>query len=603
MKKFVALALVLCSTGIAQQTAFEAAQQKASALLAQMTLPEKVGQMIQIERDVAEKNPEVITNYFIGSVLSGGGSAPRAGNQPQQWADMVASFQGKALATRLKIPLLYGIDAVHGHNNVYGATIFPHNIGLGATRNPALVKEVGRITAAEVYATGIRWTFSPCLCVSRDERWGRAYESFGETPELATMMSSIIEGYQGTNLSDQGSVLATAKHFLGDGGTIYGTGSKGKIDQGDTRGADAALRALHLPPFVAAIQKGVGSVMPSFSSWNGLKMHAHKNLIEGVLKTELKFNGFVISDWQGIDQILAPSYTAKMAISINAGLDMIMVPFDYQNAIRALLDNVKSGAISMARIDDAVLRILTQKYLLGLFEQPLPDTSNIAQIGSSQHRKVARQAVAESLVLLKNKDNLLPLPKNAKILVTGSHMNDIGLQSGGWTKTWQGQAGAITPGTTILEGIRQVAPNANITALEYPEAKDLTAKKFDLAVIAIGERPYAEGNGDNANLDLDSSSEALVRSVCAAMRCVVVLVTGRPVNISRILPLSHAVVAAWLPGTEGAGIADVFFGDSNFVGTLPMSWFRSVGQLPLNVGDAKYDPLFAYGFGLKYPSK
>jgi beta-glucosidase len=603
MKIFAALVIVLCSTSLAQQPDFVSAHDQALTLLSQMTLEEKVGQMIQIERDVAEKNPEVIKDWFIGSVLSGGGSAPRAGNQPQQWADLVGSFQTKALSTRLKIPLLYGIDAVHGHNNVYGATIFPHNIGLGATRDPALVKEIGRITAEEVYATGIRWTFSPCLCVARDERWGRTYESFGESPELAVMMSTIIEGYQGNKLSDKGSILATAKHFLGDGGTTYGTGAKGKIDQGDTRGNDAALQALFLPPFVAAIQKGVGSVMPSFSSWNGIKMHAQKDLIEGVLKNKLQFDGFVISDWQAIDQIPGSGYAQKVATSVNAGVDMLMVPYDYQGAAKALISNVKNGAIQMARIDDAVVRILTKKYQLGLFEQALPDTTNINQIGSVEHRKVARQAVAESLVLLKNKNNLLPLAKNAKILVTGSHMDDIGLQSGGWTKTWQGQAGAITPGTTILQGLRQVAPNAKITTLENPRKQDLGTQKFDLGVIVVGERPYAETDGDNPNLELDGVAEQSIRTVCAAMRCVVILVTGRPVNISSILPLSHAVVAAWLPGSEGAGIADVLFGDQGFVGTLPMSWFKSVNQLPINVGDAKYDPLFAYGYGLKYISK
>jgi beta-glucosidase len=602
MKKRFALFVILVG-GFAVAQGFSQTNtpvpERVAALLKQMTLEEKVGQMIQIEREVFEKDPQVIKDSFIGSVLSGGGSAPRAGSKPQNWADLVTAIQTQALRTRLKIPVIYGIDAVHGNNNVYGATIFPHNIGLGATRDPALLKEIGRVTAAEVYPTGIRWTFSPCLCVARDERWGRTYESFGETPELASSLATIVEGYQGAKLSDEGSILATAKHFLGDGGTVWGTGNNGKLDQGDAKGDDAAMRALFLPPFKAAIEKDVGSVMTSFSSWNGIKMHAQKPLVQNLLKDELGFMGFVISDWQAIDQIPAGSYDEKIAISVNAGVDMIMVPFEYKKAIAALLGGVKNGSIKAARIDDAVSRILTKKFELGLFENPMPDTSSLGEIGSKEHRAVARRAVQESLVLLKNNANMLPLKKSIKILVTGSHANDIGLQSGGWTKTWQGEAGNITPGTTLLEGLRKVAPNAKINFVDSPKSKDL-ANPYDVGVVIVGERPYAESTGDSSDLELSPTAEASVKSVCKAMKCIVILVTGRPVQITSWVSGAQAIVAAWLPGTEGAGVADVLFGDAKFTGKLPMTWFRSVNQLPINVGDKTYDPLFPYGFGLTY---
>lgn len=600
MKKVLFLIFAIGASVLAASytDANQSISERVKDLVSQMTLEEKVGQMIQTEREAFEKDPSVVSKYYLGSVLSGGGSAPRAGSDAKSWLDLTTAIALEGQKTRLKIPILYGIDAVHGHNNVFGATIFPQNIGLGATRNPELVREIGRITASEVYATGIRWTFSPCLCVARDEKWGRTYESFGEDPALVSSFATIIEGYQGKNLSDKGSILATAKHFAGDGGTVWGSGVGGKMDQGDTVGDEAMLRAIHLPPFMAAIDKNVGSVMPSFSSWNGVKMHGNAELLNIVLKKEMGFSGFVISDWQGINQIPADSYAEKFSTAINAGVDMVMEPYEAVKVFNTLLDLVKAGKISQARIDDAVSRILTKKFELGLFENPIPDGFGLDQIGSEQHREVARKAVQESMVLLKNKENTLPLKPEMKILVAGTHADNIGLQSGGWTKTWQGQSGNITPGTTILEGIEN--ENKNVLYLPFPTPEDLVGKTFDIGVVIVGEPPYAEMRGDNGNLELGYDADEAIDTVCGAMKCMVVLVTGRPVSISRLLDKASAVVAAWLPGTEGNGVSDVLFGKANFSGKLPMTWFRDVSQLPINVGDERYDPLFPFGFGLSY---
>ncbi|GAB4109141.1 MAG: hypothetical protein OHK0022_61570 [Roseiflexaceae bacterium] len=574
------------------------ASQRAADLLARMTLDEKIGQMTQAERSVVTTVDDMAT-YGIGSLLSGGGSAPSP-NTPAAWADMIDRFQTAALRSRLGIPMLYGIDAVHGHNNVVGAVIFPHNIGLGASRNATLARQIGAATAEEVYATGIRWTFSPCLCVARDERWGRTYESFGEDPQLATQLATIIDGYQGTRLSDRNSILATAKHYIADGGTRWGSSPTG-MNEGDTVLSEADLRRIHLPPYVEAIRRNVGSIMPSFSSWNGTKLHAHRYLLTDLLKNELGFSGFVISDWAAIDQIPGP-YNTDVRSAINAGVDMVMVPYDYKLFINTLRSEVQAGNVSIARIDDAVRRILIKKFELGLFEQPFADRTNIAAIGSQAHRDLARQAVRESLVLLKNANNLLPLSTTpGRVLVAGKSADDIGLQSGGWTISWQGSSGNITPGTTILQGIRaNVAAGTQVTYIRNPDAGQVSG--YNVGIVVVGETPYAEGQGDNGTLELAAEDSATVQRVCGAMPCVVVLVSGRPLIINTQLTQANAFVAAWLPGTEGAGVAEVLFGRANFTGRLPMSWPRSVSQLPLNVGDATYDPLFAYGFGLSYGS-
>ena len=563
-------------------------------LLGRMTLDEKLGQMTQAER--ADVTTADIAAYSLGSLLSGGGSAP-ATNTAAGWADMYDSFQRAALTNRLGIPLVYGVDAVHGHNNVYGATVFPHNIGLGATRDPALVQQVGQATAEEVAGTGIDWTFAPCLCVARNERWGRTYESFGEDPAVAQSLTTIITGFQGSTLGGTGSsILATAKHYVGDGGTTGGD------DQGNTVLSEADLRRIHLPPFLTAVQRNVGSVMISYSSWNGVKLHGNRYLIADVLKGELGFPGFVVSDWQGIDQIDGAGgfSAADVRTSINAGIDMVMVPHDYRGFISILRAEVQSGNVPLSRIDDAVSRVLTKKFEMGLFERPLTDRSFTSTVGSSAHRALARQAVRESQVLLKN-DGILPLAKSGqRILVTGKNADNIGNQSGGWTISWQGSSGAITPGTTVLQGIR--AAVSSTTTVTYDAGARRPAGN-DVAIAVIGETPYAEGQGDRTDgMGLDRNDLSVLNNLRrAGIPTVVVLVSGRPLVVTGQLPDWRGLVAGWLPGTEGAGVADVLFGDYKPTGKLPMTWPRTATQIPINVGDATYDPLFAYGFGLTYP--
>ncbi len=564
-------------------------------LLARMSLDEKIGQMTQAERG-SVSNAQ-ITQFRLGSVLSGGGSAPSP-NNATSWANMYDGFQNAALATPLGIPLIYGVDAVHGHNNVVGATIFPHNIGLGATRDPALVQSIGRAVAEEVSGTGIDWNFAPCLCVARNDRWGRTYESFGEKPELPTQMATIVTGLQGSTLNGPASVLATAKHYVGDGGTTNGT------DQGNTQLTEADLRAIHLPPFTEAVQRGVGSVMISFSSWNGTKMHGHQYLITTVLKGELGFDGFVVSDWNGIDQIDGqPGFTAaEVRTAINAGIDMVMVPTAWQSFISTLRSEVQAGRVTMARIDDANRRILTKKIELGLFERPLTDRSYTSTVGSAAHRALARQAVQKSQVLLKNSGNILPLATaNNRIFVAGKSADNIGYQSGGWTISWQGSSGNITPGTTILQGIRNtVAPSTTVT---YNATGSGINNTYNVAIAVVGETPYAEGAGDRTGaMGLDSTDLNTITTLRnAGVPVIVVLVSGRPMDIASQLPNWNALVAAWLPGTEGQGVADVLFNVVAPTGKLPMTWMSSASQQPINDGDGK-TPLFAYGFGLEYGS-
>jgi beta-glucosidase len=562
-------------------------------LLSRMSLDEKLGQMTQAERSAVSTGQ--ITQFRLGSLLSGGGSAPSP-NNATSWANMYDNFQNAALATPLGIPLIYGVDAVHGHNNVVGATIFPHNIGLGATRNPTLVQNIGRATAEEVSGTGIDWDFAPCLCVARNDRWGRTYESFGETPDLVSSMATIINGLQGSSLSVSGSVLATAKHYIGDGGTTGG------VDQGNTQLSETDLRAIHLPPFRAAVQRGVGSFMISYSSWNGVKMHGHQFLITTVLKGELGFSGFVVSDWNGIDQIDGqPGFTAaEVRTAINAGIDMVMVPDAWQTYISLLRQEVQAGRIAMSRIDDANRRILTKKFELGLFERPLTDRSFTPTVGSSAHRTLARQAVRESQVVLKNANNILPLATaNNRIFVAGRNADNIGHQSGGWTISWQGGSGATTPGTTILQGIRNtVAPSSVVT---YNLNGSGINSSYNVAIAVVGETPYAEGAGDRpGSMSLATTDINTINTLRAAgVPVVVVLVSGRPLDIATQLGNWNALVAAWLPGTEGQGVADVLFGVAQPTGKLPMTWMNSVSQQPINSGDGQ-TPLFPFGFGLSY---
>ncbi|MFD5795998.1 glycoside hydrolase family 3 N-terminal domain-containing protein [Streptomyces diastatochromogenes] len=581
-------------------------RKRVADLLSRMSLAEKAGQMTQAERGAVGGGGDIAT-YALGSLLSGGGSTPTP-NTPEAWARMIDSFQLRTRATRFQIPLIYGVDAVHGHNNLAGATVMPHNIGMGATRDPELAEQAGAVTAAEVRATGIPWDFAPCLCVSRDERWGRSYESFGEDPALVQSMETVVQGLQGRangrDLSRNDKVLATAKHFVGDGGTEYGSSTTGTytIDQGVTKVTRQQLEAVHLAPFKTAVDRGIGTVMPSYSSLDVLgdgqgpvKMHARADMINGVLKGRMGFDGFVISDWNAIDQ-LPGDYASHVRTSVDAGLDMMMVPYGYKDFTGTLVDEVKAGRISEQRIDDAVSRILTQKFELGLFEHPYADTTGAAAIGSPAHRAVARKAAAESQVLLKNTGDLLPLKKSEKVYVAGSNADDVGNQSGGWTLTWQGSSGNITPGTTILQGMR--AAGGDVT---YSKDASAPTDGYDVGVVVVGETPYAEGVGDVGNghsLQLSAADRAAVDKVCAAMKCAVLIVSGRPQLIGDRLDRIDALVASWLPGTEGEGVADVLYGRRPFTGQLPVTWPRSESQLPINVGDESYDPQFPYGWGL-----
>jgi len=587
-------------------------KRRVADLVSRMSLAEKAGQMTQAERGAVVATPGDIASYDLGSLLSGGGSTPTP-NTPAAWAKMIDGFQLQARATRFQIPLIYGVDAVHGHNNLVGATIVPHNIGIGAARDPQLAYGAGKVTAAEVRATGVPWDFAPCLCVSRDERWGRTYESFGEDPALVEQMETVIQGLQGradgTELKRNDKVLATAKHFVGDGGTTYGSSTTGSytIDQGVTHVTRQQLEAVHLAPYQDAVDRGVGSVMPSYSSLDiagdgqgPVKMHARADMINGVLKGRMGFDGFVVSDWQAIDQIPG-DYASDVRTSVNAGLDMIMVPSAYQDFHTTLMAEVNAGRISAKRIDDAVSRILTQKFKLGLFEKPYADTTGAADIGSAEHRTVARQLAAKSQVLLKNEHGLLPLTTSQKVYVAGSNADDIGNQTGGWTVTWQGSSGNITKGTTILEGMRNAGGR-----ITYSKDASAPTAGHDVGVVVVGETPYAEGRGDVGNgndLELSDADKAAVDRVCAAMKCAVLVVAGRPQLIGDRLGDIDALVASWLPGTEGDGVADVLYGKRAFTGQLPLTWPKSEAQLPINVGDTTYDPQFPYGWGLTTGTK
>ncbi|KAL8501002.1 hypothetical protein ACS0TY_020547 [Phlomoides rotata] len=578
-------------------------------LMRRMTLEEKIGQMTQIEREVS--SPDVVNKYFIGSIVSGGGSVPRPRASAEDWINMVNDFQKAALTTRLGIPLIYGIDGVHGNNNAYNATIFPHNVGLGVTRDPELIKKIGAATALEVRATGISYTFAPCVAVCRDPRWGRCYESYSEDHGIVQLMTELIPGLQGDVPSNypknfpfvgqRTKVAGCAKHFVGDGGTKDG------INENDTIIDWNGIMNIHMPAYLDSIRKGVASVMVSYSSWNGVKMHANYDLITGYLKETLKFEGFVISDMRGIDRITSPphaNYSYSVQLGVHAGIDMIMVPNKYVEFIDDLTLLVKKNIIPMSRINDAVRRILRVKFLMGLFANPLADLSFAKHLGSKEHRELAREAVRKSLVLLKNgKDEtepLLPLPtRSERILVAGSHANDIGNQCGGWTITWEGQSGNTTVGTTILEAVKStVDPETEVVYNENPDEEFMKANDFSYAIVAVGELPYVETSGDSQTLTIEESGYTTISNVCESVKCVVVLISGRPVVIEPYLEKMDALVAAWLPGTEGQGITDVLYGAYRFTGKLARTWFRTVDQLPMNVGDPHYDPLFPFGFGL-----
>lgn len=566
-------------------------EERVEALLKQMTLAEKIGQMTQVDT-AALADQSAIQKYALGSVLSGGGSDP-ADNSPNAWLQLAQACQSWARQTRLQIPLLYGVDAVHGHNNVDGAVIFPHNLGLGATRNPALVEQAARITAREIAGTGINWAFAPCVAVAEDARWGRTYESFSDSPELTGELgAAAVHGFQ------EHQVLACAKHYVGDGGTRAG------VDQGDVVVDEATLRRIHLSPYLPSIKAGVGSIMASFNSWKGAKLHGHKYLLTDVLKGELGFQGFVVSDWAGIEQ-LPHDFKGNIEASVNAGLDMAMIPHgpgqpnNYVEFISKLTELVQEQRVPLARIDDAVRRILRAKIQMGVLEARPVDPFLTAAIGSAAHREVARDCVRQSLVLLKNEARALPLSRLAKrVQVVGQAADDLGMQCGGWTISWQGDSGKVTRGgTTILEAIRR-SVSAETVVNYSPDGSKL--EPADVVIAVIGEMPYAEGKGDRKDLRLPAADVALIKKVRPAGAPVVtVLLSGRPLVLGEALEISDALVAAWLPGTEGQGVTDVLFGDFKPTGKLPRAWPRATG-LAVSPGGLSDESAFPFGYGLTF---
>ena len=642
-------------------------------LVQKMTLDEKVGQMTQVDKRMLDSESDIAT-YFLGSLLSGGGSVPDD-NSPTGWVNMINRYQKQALSTRLKIPLIYGIDAVHGHSNVVGATIFPHNIGLGCSNNPDLIYKVNKATAVEVAATGLHWTFSPCITVPKDDRWGRQYEGFSESTEIVTRLThAAITGYEDAlDIFNGKKIAACAKHFIGDGGTSWETGSlqEGmhtyKIDRGNTQLTEKELRRIHLPPYLEAIKAGVKTIMISYNSWNGIKCHGSKFLINDLLKSELNFEGLVVTDWAGIDEIPG-DYKSDIITSINAGIDLVMVPGalygnnHYKTFIDLLKESVKEGAVPISRIDDAVTRILRVKYDLGLFDDPYGKVERVSQVGSKKNRQVARNAVKMSMVLLKNESNVLPLKKDKNITVVGSGANNLGMQNGGWTVEWQGRStpdfkildndndgklnfpevnsyfsraydakydkGSVEgffknldkdsdgdvntdefkeavmespyqpDGTSILKAIERTSDDKELITYD-PRAENIS--KGDVIIAVVGENPYTEGVGDNPTIGLSSFDAAVLeRCYKSGNKLIVVILSGRPLIIKEHVSKWDGLIAAWLPGMAGEGVSDVLYGDYSPTGKLSYSWPKSTSQLPLNEGDADYDPLFPFGYGLSY---
>ncbi len=589
-------------------------EQAVTDLLARMSLEEKVGQVIQAE--IAGVTPDDVRRYRLGSVLNGGGSHPGGARRtsPRDWLALADAFYDASMDTsggHVAIPVIWGTDAIHGHANVTGATVFPHNIGLGATRDPELIRRVGEVTAIEIAVTGLDWDFAPTLAVVRDDRWGRTYEGFSEDPTLVRRCAdAMVRGLQGDPLSpeflDGRHVIATAKHFLGDGGTAGGR------DRGDNRSSEEDLRDVHGAGYQAALGAGVQTVMVSFSSWQGRKMHGFRELLTDVLKRRMGFDGFVVGDWEGHAELAGCSH-GDCPQAFNAGVDMFMAPDRWKALYKHTLAEVKSGVIPAARLDDAVRRILRVKMRAGMFKRGRPSSRPLAGradlFGSPEHRVVARRAVRESLVLLKNAGGILPLRRGANVLVAGSAADDIGVQCGGWTISWEGDGNTnadFPGGSSIWDGIRDAVPVAGGTATLSTKGRFKT--RPDVAIVVFGEKPYAETKGDRATLEFEpGGGEAitLLRSLKASgVPIVSVFVTGRLLCVNRELEASDAFVVAWLPGSEGRAVADVLFRRPDgaiahdFTGKLPYSWPRSPTQGPVNVGDSPYEPLFAYGFGL-----
>lgn len=574
--------------------------EKADSLLDVMSIEQKVGQMLQVERNSA--NYEEAKNYYLGSIFSGGGSVPGT-NRLIDWTTMSNNYQNYVMSNDLQIPILYGIDAVHGHNNVKNATIFPHNIGLGAANDPDLMYEIGKITAKEMKALGHHWTYAPSVAAVQDIKWGRSYESYSEDPKIVEDLSiPLIEGLQSEN------VLATAKHYLLDGFTKNGR------DQGESFASEEVVRELFLDTYKKAVEAGVKTIMPSYSSLNNVKMHENSYWLNDVLKGELGFEGIVISDYNAILQLSGNSLKSKVARSINAGVDMIMqangswLEETWQDVYDVIISAYNDGLISKERINDAVRRILMVKIDLGLFDNYKIDKASQDDFRKQEYLDVAREAVSKSLVLLKNDNNVLPLSKNENILLLGPAIDNIGYQCGGWTISWQGSTNSeLTAGTTILEAFKE-ASNGNV----YTSTND--KDKADVVVVVIGEKPYAEFEGDNNSLSLTSNTamegnlEALEQAYQTGLPVVVLMLAGRPLIVTDEINNWDAFVMAWLPGTEGLGISDVLFGDKPFTGKLPVTWPKDISQSNHSIIMDKYsdkvynenDYLFPFGYGLTY---
>ena len=594
-----------------------ALEQKLDQLLAQMSLEEKVGQIMQPE--IRHLTPQDVKDYHVGSVLNGGGSVPNNNrySKAADWLKMADAYYAASMDDsdgKLAIPIIWGTDAVHGVGNIVGATLFPHNIGLGATRNPALIQRIGEITATEIAVTGLDWDFSPTVAVARDDRWGRTYESYSEEPSLVRdYAAQMVEGLQGDATSASflaaTKVVSTAKHFLADGGTLNG------IDRGNCVASEEELYQVHAAGYYSAIEAGVQTVMASFNSWNGEHMHGHKYLLTDVLKEKMGFDGFVVGDWNGHGFVQGAS-VLDCPQAINAGLDMYMIPDpDWKTLYHNIIAQVNSGVIPHARLDDAVRRILRVKLRAGLWDKGMPSQRPLSGrddlLGAAEHRAVARQAVAESLVLLKNSNNLLPLSPKARVLVAGDGADNISKQTGGWSVNWQGTGNTMAdfPGaTTLWMGIEQAVSAAGGCAELSPDGS--FQQRPDVALVIFGEDPYAEMQGDIQHQLLkagDTRDLELLRKLKAdGIPVVALFITGRPMWINRELNASDAFVVIWQPGTEGAGVADVLFTQANgevnqpIKGKLSFSWPKRPDQGPLNWGDGNYDPLFPYGFGLAY---
>jgi beta-glucosidase len=579
----------------------------------------------------------------VGSILSGAGGNP-VPNTPKTWAEMVGEFEDASRRSRLGIPLLYGVDAVHGHTNVYGATVFPHNIGLGATRDPDLVRRVAQVTADELIATGVHWDFAPAVSVPQDIRWGRTLEAYSEDVDLVTELSMAflcgLQQEEGANGSARRPLLGCVKHFVADGGTTWGSaapdavegtaddssglagessderrrvidefnaefgvmyehGTWGQqLDQGDADISEQELRRVHLPPYVAAIANGARSIMVSLSSWRGSKLHAHRYLLTDVLKGDFGFDGFLVSDWLGLEY-LGDDYYEAVVLGINAGLDMVMVPHDWEQFVEALIRAAESGDVPMERIDDAVRRILQVKAELGLFDGVSPDPGSLEAVGSIEHRRLAREAVAKSVVLLQN-DGALPLRKDVRHLyVAGEAASDIGLQCGGWTIEWRGIPGGDIPGSTLLQAVAEAVTDE--TQVVYDAAGDFDGPMADVGLVVVAEPPYAEMTGDRADLTLPPGDIELIERMRSHCRTLVgVIYAGRPLLVTAEASAFDALVMAWLPGSEGAGIADVLFGDVPFTAKLPFAWPRNADQVPLAALEGHPEsPLWPRGHGLE----